>query len=178
MQGSATPGWQINLAWRQKVAAFWSISWAAWIATFSTGFAATAFLSNARFRENLFLISVSENVAFFLIQAILTRRLVSKDYRSFRVYVLRSDGHESRSLSLREGVQVWFWILGPQLAVLLTTSLIAWWYAARLPNQTIQSISSLSLWLRFLVVGPYAVDLAIRAQYVGFRLQAYGFRYV
>ncbi|MEO7144211.1 MAG: hypothetical protein ABI165_12010, partial [Bryobacteraceae bacterium] len=24
------PGWQINLAWRQKVAAFWSITWPAW----------------------------------------------------------------------------------------------------------------------------------------------------
>jgi hypothetical protein len=28
------PGWQISLAWRQKVAAFWSISWPAWIGSF------------------------------------------------------------------------------------------------------------------------------------------------
>src|SRR5260370_16315609 len=25
------PGWEISIAWRQKVAAFWSISWPAWI---------------------------------------------------------------------------------------------------------------------------------------------------
>src|SRR5204863_3453654 len=123
----------------------------------------------AAFRENLFLISVGENLVFFFLQAMLTRRLVGKDYRSFRVYVLRSDGHQGRSLSLREAIKVWSWIFGPQLAFILATSLVVWWYGTKLPAQTIQSITSLSLWLRFLVVGPYAVDLAFRAQYPGFR---------
>jgi hypothetical protein len=36
----------------------------------------------------------------------------------------------------------------------------------------------MAVWLRFLVVGPYAIDLALRVKHSGFRLRAYGYRYI
>lgn len=175
---SESPGWQIDLVWSQKVAAYWSISWPALIASFTMAFFVTSRYAGDDLADHLPVITIGGNVAFFGIQAALTRRLVRKNYRSFRVGVLRDDGQRSRRLSVREASLVWLWILGPQLALLLTASIIVWWFGDKLPPETIRSISSLSLWLRFLVVGPYAVDLALRAKYPGFRLQAYGYRYV
>jgi hypothetical protein len=175
---SETPGWRIDLAWRQKVAAFWSISWPAWVASFTLALLVTSLYPVSDLAQHLPAISLGGNLLFFGIQAVLTRRLVRKNYRSFRVEILRDDGRPSRMLSVRQAIHVWLWILAPQLALLLSSSLIVWWYGAKIPPETVRSISSLTLWLRFLVVGPYAVDLALRAKYAGFRLQAYGFRYI
>jgi len=177
MKPSEAPGWHISLAWRQKLAAYWSISWPALIASYSLVILLTSLYSVGQLAGHFFAIGVVGNAAFFAAQAISTQRLVRKNYRSFRVEVRREDGQRVRRLSIREAGLVWLWILGPQLALLLITSIIVWWYDT-LPAQTVQSISSLSLWLRFLLVGPYAVDLAVRAKYPGFQLEAYGYRYI
>ena len=172
------PGWQISLAWRQKVAAFWSISWPAWIGSFVLVMLLTSGYSVELLQDKFSIIAFGGNLAFFSIQALLTRRLVRKNYRSFRVYVVRSDGSQCRKLSLREAVSVWLWIFGPQLAPLLVASLVVWFWGTKLPSEAVRGLSSMSLWLRFLVVGPYAVDLALRVKYPTFRLQACGFRYI
>ncbi len=101
-----------------------------------------------------------------------------KNYRSFRVYVVRDDGSKSRNLSIRKAVSVWLWILGPQFALLLLVCIVVWFWGAKLPSETVRGFSSMSLWLRFLVIGPYAVGLALRPKYPTFRLEANGFRYV
>jgi hypothetical protein len=75
-------------------------------------------------QDNFSVIALGGNLAFFAIQAFLTRRLVRKNYRSFRVYVVRDDGSKSRNLSVPEAVSVWLWILGPQLALLLLVSVV------------------------------------------------------
>jgi hypothetical protein len=172
------PGWEINLAWRQKVAAYWSISWPAWIGSFVVVILFTSGYSVDLLQENFSIIAIGGNLTFFAIQALLTGRLVRKNYRSFRVYVVRDVGTQSRNLSIREAVSVWLWILGPQLALLLLVSLVVWFWGTKLPPDTVRGFSSMALWLRFLVVGPYAVDLALRVKYPAFRLQAHGFRYV
>jgi hypothetical protein len=94
------------------------------------------------------------------------------------VYVFRDDGQRSGGLSIREAAFVWLWILGPQLALALSASLFVSWYGDKLAPQTVRGITSLALWLRFLAAGPYGVGLAVRARYSGFRLEAYGFRYI
>jgi len=127
---------------------------------------------------NFSTIALGGNLAFFAIQALLTGRLVRKNYRSFRLYVVRCDGSKSRKLSIREAVSVWLWILGPQLAVLLIVSSIVWFWGTKLPSDAVRPSSSLSIWFRFLVVGPYAVGLALRQKYPAFRLEAHGFRYI
>jgi hypothetical protein len=172
------PGWEISLAWRQKVAAFWSISWPAWIGSMGLVILLTSGYSVDLLQDNFSVIALGGNLAFFAIQALLTRRLVRKNYRSFRVYVIRGDGSKSRELSIREAVSVWLWILGPQFALLLLVSVVVWFWGAKLPSETVRGFSSMSLWLRFLVVGPYAVGLALRPKYPTFRLAANGFRYV
>ena len=164
------PGWEISLAWRQKVAAFWSISWPAWIGSmgliilFMNGFSVDPL------QDNFSTIALGGNLVFFPIQALLTRRLVRKNYRSFR--------SKSRNLSIREAVSVWLWTLGTQLALLLLVSLPVWFRGTKFPPDTVRGFSSISLWLWFLVVGPYAVGLALRAKYPAFRLQAHGFRHI
>jgi hypothetical protein len=129
-------------------------------------------------RAHLTWVALAGNVSFFLVQAALTNRVVRKNYRSFRVVVLRSDGQQTRSLSARESMSVWLWVMGPQVALILITSVIVWCYGADLLPAAVRSISTLSVWLRFLAVGPYALGLALRAQYRGFRLKACGYRYV
>ena len=129
-------------------------------------------------QDNFSTIALGGNLVFFPIQALLTRRLVRKNYRSFRLYVVREDGTQSRKLSIREAVSVWLWILWPQLALLLLVSVVVWFWGARLPPDTVRRFSSMSLWIRFLVIGPYAVGLALRPKYPAFRLEAHGFRYV
>jgi hypothetical protein len=175
MQPSETPGWEIHLAWRQKVAAFWSISWPAFVVSL---IAIRALISRYEVSDfaHRAAISIGGRLVFFGVQALLTRRLVRKNYRTFRVGTVREGGERSRKLSMREAGLVWLWILGPQLALILTTSIITWSYV--LPPETGRAISGLSLWINFLVVGPYAIALALRVKYPGFRLQSYGFRYI
>jgi hypothetical protein len=172
------PGWQISLAWRQKVAAFWSISWPAWIGSLTLVILFTSAYSVDLLQDKFSIIALGGNLAFFGIQALLTRRLVRKNYRSFRVYAVRDGGIQSRDLSIREAVSVWLWIFGPQLALLLLVSLVVGFGGAKFSPDTVRRFSSMSLWLRFIVVGPYAVGLALRAKYSAFRLQARGFRYI
>ena len=172
------PGWEISLAWRQKVAAFWSISWPAWIGSMGLVILLTSEYSVELLQDNFSVIALGGNLAFFAIQAFLTRRLVRKNYRSFRVYVVRDDGSKRRNLSVREAVSVWLWILGPQFALLLLVSVVVGFWGAKLPSDTVRGFSSMSLWIRFLVIGPYAAGLALRPKYPTFRLEAHGFRYV
>ena len=172
------PGWEISIAWRQKVAAFWSISWPAWIGSMGLVIGLTSGYSVDLLQDNFSVIALGGNLAFIAIQALLTRRLVRKNYRSFRLYVVRDDGSKSRNLSIREAVSVWLWILWPQLALLLLVSVVGWFWGAKLPPDTVRGFSSMSLWIRFLVIGPYAVGLALRPKYPAFRLEAHGFRYV
>jgi hypothetical protein len=173
VQSFDTPGWDIDLAWRQTVAAYWSISWPALIVSF----AAVAY-SLASFTSHYFAAAVAGQIAFFCLQAVLTPRLFRKNYRTFRIYAIRHDGQRSRRMSLLEILQVWLCIMGTELAFLTVTSILLFLYQNKLPAETIRSLSSLSLWLRFLLVGPYAVGLALRIRYPGFRLQATGLRYI
>jgi hypothetical protein len=160
------------------LAAFWSISWPAWILSVVIVILSTSGYSVDVLQYNLSLLAIGGNLVFFAVQALLTRRLVRKNYRSFRLYVVRDHGSTSRDLSMREAFAVWRWILWPQLALLLLTSVVVWLWGANLPPDSSHSLSSLSQWLRFGVVGPYGLGLALRRQYPDFRLRAHGFRYV
>ena len=104
----------------------------------------------------------------------LTPRLVRKNYRAFRVYVVRENGQTTRSLSLPEASRVWLWIAAPEVAFYLLASLLI----ARLSPETASAISSLALWIRFLLIGPFGVGIAVRAKYYGFRLEASGYNYI
>jgi hypothetical protein len=118
---------------------------------------------------------------FFGFQAILCRRLFTKNYQTFRVYVVRDDGHRSRKLSLREGTSVWLWVLVPQLAIVLlpTLNVVMWfgWWGSKPPAITDAVLSVIFPLLQLFIVGPYAVGLALKVRYREFRLEALGFRY-
>jgi hypothetical protein len=116
-------------------------------------------------------------LVYFGVQALLTRRLVRKNYRSFRVYVVHDGGERTRRLSTRDAASVWLWLFRPQLAFLLVAAIVFWVWGTKIGTGTARGLNSLFLWVQYLVVGPYAVELALRARYSGFRLQPYGLRH-
>ena len=170
-----TPGWQTQLTWGQNIAAYWSISWPVMAASFVL---ASTFVSRALdTAQGRAMFSYGAAVVFFAGQALLIPRLVRKNYRTFRVYVIGADGSRSRRLPLAGIGRAWLWIIVPQLALVLAV-----WLAApivslsggKMPPDLYREISSLSIWVRFLLAGPYGIDLALRAHYPGFKLQGFG----
>jgi len=92
--------------------------------------------------------------------------------------VIRDDGSQSRSLSMKEIGRVWTRILWPQLALALSLTLLLILVNANSEADAARRLGTLQDWLRFLVAGPYGVKTALRGRYPGFRLQAYGYRYI
>jgi hypothetical protein len=171
MEFAETPEWEISLAWRQKVAAYWSISWPAVLASLVPALWTVSWLNPPA-------LALLGNVVFYIIQGALVPRLVHKNYRSFRIAVIGDEGVPRRKLSISEGLKIWLWVLAPQLAVVLAALMLFTLMAGKIPAETIRGMNALWPWLRFLVIGPYALDLACKAKYRGFRLQAYGHRYI
>lgn len=167
------PGWAISLTWGQKVAAYWAISWPALVATLLLLLVGAVTVQGEALRSELSAASATAFLVYFGVQALLTRRLFRKKFRTFRLAVLRDDGSETSEPSWSEAYRVWLWIFGPQLALSLALSVLLRFDGDRLDPNTLRSLSSLSMWLRFLVVGPFAIHLAVSARYNGFRLQAF-----
>ena len=72
---------------------------------------------------------------------------------------------------------MWLWIIAPQLALVLAVWLVAPVVSlsgGKMPPDIYRGISPLSIWVRFLLAGPYGIDLALRAHYPGFKLQGFG----
>jgi hypothetical protein len=118
-------------------------------------------------------------LTFFSVHALLVPRLVRKRYRSFRVAVLRDDGSSDRKLALHEVAPVAIQVVLPHVLFVLGASLFLFvWQSAHLNNEAAHGIESLLFIGRIFVVGPYAVHFALRGPYNGFRLQAYGQRFI
>jgi hypothetical protein len=73
---------EITLAWTQKIAAFWSISWPALLGPLGVGIFWTRAFSGDAVYANPSLIALAGYLAFFAFQSLLTRRLVQQPYRS------------------------------------------------------------------------------------------------
>jgi hypothetical protein len=177
MEIAASPEAMIDLTWRQKIAAFWSIAWPTWLASFVLlGFLIGHVSINST--EGRLRLSLLGNAAYFVGQALLFPRLVRKRYRSFQIFVVRHDQPPSRSLSPSEILHIWFQVAGPQVVFLAGTfaalSLEIW----NVSPETLQRFSSLGIWVSIFIVGPSAIGFAMRRRYQGFRLQAYGWRLI
>ena len=172
------PGWPAELAWRQKVAAFWSISWPAWLGSILIVGLVTSPFPVDRLETNIPKIALVGHITFFTIQMLLTRRLVRKKYRTFRIRAVRDGGDADGGLSWREAGTVWLYIFAPQIIVELALSFFLLVGGGRVPPETSGGVSSLALWLEFVLVGPYAVDLALRRKYPGFSFQTYALRHI
>ena len=169
-----TPPWPPNtLAWRQALAAYWSIAWAA-------GFAVALLMSVIPSGVELLALAC---LVFFAVQALLVRRLVSKNYRTFQIAVLRKDGPPSRTLTKRESLHVAARILWPQVACLLV------WIAADflrsvLRHWRIPNLGGIALLLFSFAVSPATIRFAVCTNYsgfpkgAGFRLQSYALRFI
>jgi hypothetical protein len=169
---------ELSLSWTRRFAAFWAISWPAWIVSFATAGFGLSFDSLDAPPNHFFAASMLAHIAFFASQALLVHRLPRKNFRTFRLEVVRDGGASSRIFSAREGVEVWFWIVWPQVVVLTVLSLLAYWIGSTGATEVARSISGLALWIRILIVGPYSIDLAMRTKYPGFRMRIYGYRFI
>jgi hypothetical protein len=95
-----------HAACTQKIAAFWSTSRPALLGSLGVSILWTRAFSGDAVYANPSLIALAGYLAFFAFQPLLTRRLVRKDYRSFRLHVVRDDCSKSRNLSIPEAVTI------------------------------------------------------------------------
>jgi hypothetical protein len=110
---------------------------------------------------------------FFSGQAVLTPRLIRKNYGTFFVAVIRGDQAPERYVSPEEIGKICVRVLWPQVAFLAAISAAGYYFRGQLSEENIRLMNTISLWGRFLVVGPLSIQGAIRAHYSGFRLQAF-----
>jgi hypothetical protein len=179
MAATQTHSWPtIALAWRQRVAAFWLVAWPSWILSFASVAVVTSGWSVADLVAHSGAMSAIANVVFLAVQAFLVRRMIRKKYRSFRLVVVRTDGSTTSTLSLRDVLHVWVKIIWPQVAFLVAVWIVLMWQGSDITEETTRAISTLSLWGRLLVVGPFGVYCAVPADYRTFRLEAVGQRFV
>jgi len=158
----------IALTWRQSVAAFWCVAWPALLIWFLIiGFWPT---------KNMFVAGAVGSIFSIFVQAAFLPRLVRKKFHLFRIGVLRDDDPPSHDLSLSEIARVAPQVLWPQFAFLVAAGVLTFLFGGL--GHGVQGIDSLVFLLRFLLIGPWAVNLATRRKYVGFRLQPFGIRYI
>ena len=117
-------------------------------------------------------------LAFLLCQGILVPRMVRKRYRTFRLEVVRTDASRTGNLTVAEVARVWLKIIWPQIIFLVAAWVVQFSLGSRLSADTTRAISTLSLWGRILVVGPFGIYCAVPSKYPGFRLEAFGQRFV
>ena len=171
----------IDLAWRQKLAAFWSITWPSLLAVLFVGTYLPPSWTIEDLLEHGAILSLGLNGVGFLCQALLVPRLVRKRYKSFRIDVIRTEGASERRLDAREAARVAWQVFWPQAAFYLIASLAIEFVLEGFEvgsYEEMRRIGPLSGWVRFLIVGPFAIRTALRTQYPGFRLQAFGWRYI
>ena len=172
-------GWPAtDLAWRQKMAAFWSILWPSATVSVLLMLAITAAfpldrldLEAPRFRFASSLLSVFCQIFF-------VPRLVRKKYSTFRIGVLRDGIMASPALSRSETVQVALRIIWPQAAVIALEVLVQVWFSDNPHRSAVRLVSPICYLARFFLVGPYALSFATRADYRGFRLETYGQKHI
>jgi len=104
--------------------------------------------------------------------------MLRKKYRSFRLEILRKDASGTAGLTTAEVARVWLRIIWPQVVFLGLIWLVQLSLDSRLSAETTRAIPTLSLWGRILVVGPFGIYCAAPADYPGFRLEAFGQRFV
>jgi hypothetical protein len=104
--------------------------------------------------------AVVSNLAFLVGQVILIPRLYRKRYRSFRVEISREDG-ASNGLSAREVMRVGIRLVWRQAVYMVLTAIAAASASAAMDPQAARGVGSLFFWMRFLLIGPYAVHFAI-----------------
>ena len=173
-----TPEWPpIYLAWRQKVAAYWSIAWPSGVVSSVLIYLLTLSWSADAPIVVFQLAGILAYFLYLIAQAFFVRRLVRKRYRSFRIEVARKGANCEPELSMAEIMKIWFQLAWPQAALYFLVAAIAVWFSARNPQGAFGG-SGLFLPLNMLVVGPTAAGHAIRKHYPGFHLLAYGQKFV
>jgi hypothetical protein len=179
MAASQTQSWPtISLAWRQRLAAFWLLAWPSWLISFALLMALTLGWTVVGLRTHAEILGWVTALSFLLCQGTLVRRMVRKRYRSFRLEVVRKDASETATLTTADAAHIWLKIVWPQVVFLVAVWLTQLWLGSRLSADTTRAISTLSLWGRILVVGPFGIYCAVSAEYPTFRLEAIGQRFV
>lgn len=179
MAAAETPAWpRITLAWRQRVAAFWLISWPSWLGSFVLVSAVSYGWSSADLGAHRGVLSALAQLAFLVFEGLFVRRMVRKSYKSFRLAVVREDGSSSNTLSLGDSIRVWLRIIWSQVAFLAAVWVLLCFQGTNTSAEVTRTMSTLSLWGRILVVGPFGIYCAVPAEYPGFRLEAFGQRFV
>jgi hypothetical protein len=168
----AVVGLKAELTWNQRLAAFWSIVWPAALV------AVLGIVVSAMFHADVLIgrcavVRLTAPMAFqFLLLALFSRRLVQKDYRTFRIYILREGlAEESRTLSWNESITVGLRVIAPQVVFWVVIDVL-WLFTSKLSTDDLRGVDLMVQILGFLVVGPFSIGFALRGRYSGFELQS------
>jgi hypothetical protein len=165
------PSEEIDLAWRQMLAGFWSIAWPSLIALPLMLDLFRVRMGDVGGSAADLRIYVLWQLLFYGGQIIFVPRLVRKNYSTWNLSIARDNGQRSRHLLFSETYRISVWIVSFQLVfALIATFLLRQW------PDTAMNYSSLLGILPLLVFGPYSVGLAVRVKHRGFRLLAHGYR--
>jgi hypothetical protein len=164
---------RIELGAGQSIAAYWSISWQSLVALLVATMLIAVFASSDSLGGKRVSTFLGLNVLLLTVHALMVPRLVRKNYRTFVVSVIREGEQPARNLSPEEIASVCIRVLWPQIAFLAILNITTYFLRERLSEETIRGLTSLSLWGRFLLIGPLAIQGAMNARYSGFRLQAF-----
>lgn len=153
--------------WGDLVAAFWAIAWPASALSWLVILAPVALVSDLTKSATWGpLVAFATPLVYLAALLYFTPRLTRKDFRDFRLRVVRDNGLTDRRLSRSEALRVWLCLVGTQIAIACAVVALAYWFGAT------KGLNGLKALLRYLVVGPIAVRIALQTKYQGFRLEA------
>jgi len=165
------PSSEIDLAWRQMLAGFWSISWPSMLALPVVLDFAGIKMGDLAGSTQKFSLWLFWQLLFYCGQIVSIPRLVRKNYRTWNLSVVRDSGQRSRRLSLAETLRLSGWVVVPQVAFLLIWTILFRYFAG-----VAMRAETLLGAIPFLVEGPYSVGLTVRVKHRGLRLEAHGHR--
>ncbi|HJZ97636.1 MAG TPA: hypothetical protein VKE70_14100 [Candidatus Solibacter sp.] len=152
----------IELSWSQKLAASWSVVWPGFLCSMMIVLTISSNWSLEKLEHQSFWLGIVAAITYLAAQIPFASRLVRKRYRSFRIVAESAEGVDMGRLALRGALPVAVCLLVPQAVFIVATSSVLSLFAYRLDAQTYQSLGSLSLWLRILVVGRTRLALLYR----------------
>ena len=163
----------IELGTGQSIAAYWSISWPSIAASLLVCLVQWVPVSLHPIGGIIAPLNLVSSVLCFSCQALLITRLTSKTFKTFFICVVREGDPPRRAMLPAEIGSVCLRVLWPQIAFLTAASFKMFYFGEYLSAGAISSMSAIALAVQFLIVGPFAIQWALKARYPGFRLQAF-----
>lgn len=159
-----------TLGWWESWRVFWSISWLPWVVAMFVSMQAVTLLQMSQFQGLVGLAGVLFPLLYFAGHILLVPRMAKKQYRHFRLSIVRGDG-SGAPLTAQEWMPVAVRIAIPQVVLLGAAMVVGNLLALSGDASLLHGLSSLVRMLHLFGIGPLAVAFAVKGQYKQFRFR-------